>query len=135
MNESHRQIASVHPTSQDVILTFTAFQDSYRTSSSTKPASITIRKQCELDVETIHFVLKTIQNIEIRCVGTKYDLRILNLAVNVVTGPRRDEVTGDWRRLHNEEINDLYSSPNIVRVVKSRRMRWAGHVARMGEER
>ena len=50
-------------------------------------------------------------------------------------GPRRDEVTGDWRRLHNEELNDLYSSLNIVWVIKSRRMRWAGHVARMGEER
>ena len=50
-------------------------------------------------------------------------------------GPRRDEVTGEWRRLHNEELNDLYSSPNIVRVIKSRRMRWAGHVARMGKER
>ena len=50
-------------------------------------------------------------------------------------GPRRDEVTGDWRRLHNEELNDLYSSPNIVWVIKSRRVRWAGHVARMGEER
>jgi len=49
--------------------------------------------------------------------------------------PRRDEVTGDWRRLHNEELNDLYSSPIIVRVIKSRRMRWAGHVKRMGEER
>jgi len=49
--------------------------------------------------------------------------------------PRRDEVTGEWRRLHNKELNDLYSSPNIVRVIKSRRMRWAGHVARMGEER
>ena len=49
--------------------------------------------------------------------------------------PRRDEVTGKWRRLHNEELNDLYSSPNIVQVIKSRRMRWAGHVARMGEER
>jgi len=50
-------------------------------------------------------------------------------------GPRRDEVTGEWRRLLNEELNDLHSSPNIVRVIKWRRMRWAGHVARMGEER
>ena len=52
-----------------------------------------------------------------------------------IFGPRRDEVTGEWRRLHKEELNDLYSSPNIVRVIKSRRMRRAGHVARMGEER
>ena len=50
-------------------------------------------------------------------------------------GTRRDEVTGEWRRLHKDELNDLYSSPNIVRVIKSRRMRWAGHVTRMGEER
>ena len=50
-------------------------------------------------------------------------------------GPRRDEVTGEWRRLHKEELNDLYSSPNIVRVIKSKIMRWAGHVARMGDER
>jgi hypothetical protein len=52
-----------------------------------------------------------------------------------IFGPRRDEVTGECRRLHNEELNDLYSSPNIVRVIKWRRMKWAGHVARMGEER
>jgi hypothetical protein len=56
------------------------------------------------------------------------------LRVLTVFGPKRDEVTGEWRKLHNE-LNDLYSSPNIVWVVKSRRMRWAGHVARMGEER
>jgi hypothetical protein len=52
-----------------------------------------------------------------------------------IFGHRRDEVTGEWRRLHNEELNYLYSSPNIVRVIKSRRMRWAGHVACMGEGR
>ena len=57
------------------------------------------------------------------------------LVLRRIFGPRRDEVTGVWRRLHNEELNDLYPSPSIVRVIKLRRMRWAGHVARMGEER
>ena len=52
-----------------------------------------------------------------------------------VFGPKRDEVEGEWRKLHNEELSDLYSLPNILRVVKSRRRRWAGHVARMGEGR
>jgi hypothetical protein len=50
-------------------------------------------------------------------------------------GPKRDEVTGDWRKLHSEELHNLYSSPNIIRMIKSRRMRAAGHVARMGEKR
>ena len=52
-----------------------------------------------------------------------------------IFGPKRDEVTGEWRELHNEELNDLYCSPNIVWVIKSRRMRWAGNVARMREGR
>jgi len=52
-----------------------------------------------------------------------------------IFGPKRDEVTGEWRRLRNEELNDLYSSPNNLRVIKSRRMRWAGNAGRMGEER
>jgi hypothetical protein len=50
-----------------------------------------------------------------------------------IFGPKRDTVTGEWRKLHNEELCDLYSSPNIFQVIKSRRMRWAGHVACMGE--
>jgi hypothetical protein len=50
-----------------------------------------------------------------------------------MVGPKRDEATGEWRRLHNEELNDLYSSQNIIRVIKSRRMRWVVYVARMGE--
>ena len=58
-----------------------------------------------------------------------------NMVLRRIFGSRRDEVAGKWRRLHNEELNDLYSSPNIVRVIKSRRMRWAGYVARMGEVR
>ena len=58
-----------------------------------------------------------------------------NRVLRRVFGPKRDEVTGEWRKLHNEELSDLYSLPNIVGVVKLRRMRWAGHVARMGEGR
>jgi hypothetical protein len=52
-----------------------------------------------------------------------------------IFGPKRDEVTGGWRKLHNEELHGLYSSPSIVRVIKARRMRWAGHLARTGEVR
>jgi len=58
-----------------------------------------------------------------------------NRVLSRIFWPKRDEVTREWRKLHNEELNDLYSSPNFVRVTKSRRMRWAGHVARMGEKR
>jgi hypothetical protein len=58
-----------------------------------------------------------------------------NRVLRRVLGPKRDEVTGEWRKLHNEELHDPYSSSNIVRLIKSRRMRWAVHVARMVEER
>jgi hypothetical protein len=58
-----------------------------------------------------------------------------NRVLRRIFGPKRDEVTGEWRKLHNEELHNLYSSPDIIRQVKSRRMRWAGHVERMEEER
>jgi hypothetical protein len=57
-----------------------------------------------------------------------------NRVLRRIFGPKRDEVTGEWKKLHSEELHILYSSPNIVRQIKSRRMRWAGHVARMGEK-
>jgi hypothetical protein len=55
--------------------------------------------------------------------------------MRLLFGPKRDEVTGEWRKLHSEELHNLYSSSNIIRQIKSRRMRWVGHVARMGEGR
>jgi len=64
----------------------------------------------------------------------KRRLRVFeNRVLRRIFGPKRDGITGEWRKLHNEELNDLYCSPNIVRVIKSRKMRWAGHVARMGK--
>jgi hypothetical protein len=56
-----------------------------------------------------------------------------NRILRRIIGPKMDEVTGEWRKLHNEELHGLYSLPSIIRIIKSRRMRWAGHVARMGE--
>jgi hypothetical protein len=58
-----------------------------------------------------------------------------NRLMRRIFGPKRDELTGDWRKLHNEELRNLYSSPNIIRMIKSRIMRWAGHVAGIGEKR
>jgi hypothetical protein len=63
----------------------------------------------------------------------EHRLRVFeNKVLRRIFGPKRDEVTGEWRKLHNEELRDLYSSPCIIRLIKPRRMRWAGHVARMG---
>jgi hypothetical protein len=58
-----------------------------------------------------------------------------NRVLRRVFGPKKDEVMGEWRKLHNVELRDLYSSRSIIRIIKSRRMRWAGHVSRMGEKR
>jgi hypothetical protein len=66
----------------------------------------------------------------------EHRLRVFeNRVLRRIFGLKRDEVMGDWRKLHNEELHNLYSSPNIIRMIKSRRMRWAGHVERMGETR
>jgi hypothetical protein len=66
----------------------------------------------------------------------EHRLRVFeNRVLRRIFGPKWDEVTGEWRKMHNEELLNFYSSPDIIRQIKSRRMRWAGHVARMGEER
>jgi hypothetical protein len=71
----------------------------------------------------------------LRFVFNTLTLRVFeNRVLRRIFGPKRDEATGEWRRLYNEGLNDLYPSPNIIRVIKSRRMRWAGHVVRMGEK-
>jgi hypothetical protein len=67
---------------------------------------------------------------------TKHRLRVFeNRVLRIIFGPKRGEVRGTWRKLHSEELHNVFSSPIIIRQIKSRRMRWAGHVARMGEER
>jgi hypothetical protein len=58
-----------------------------------------------------------------------------NMVLRRIFGPKKDEVKGEWRKLHNEELRDVYSSPSIIRIINSRRMRWTGHVTRMGEKR
>jgi hypothetical protein len=66
----------------------------------------------------------------------EHRLRVFeNMVLKRIFGPKRDDVTGEWRKLHNEELRDLYSSPSIIGIIKPRRLRWAGHVVRMGEKR
>jgi phosphoribosylaminoimidazole carboxylase (NCAIR synthetase) len=80
-------------------------------------------------------VLSVFENRVLRVFENRV-LRVFeNRVLRRIFGPKRGEATGEWRSVHNEELNDLCSSPNIIRVIKSRRMGWSGHVARMGEER
>jgi hypothetical protein len=66
---------------------------------------------------------------------TRPQRRSENRVLRRIFGSKREKVTGGWKKLHNEELRDLYSSPSIIRIIKSRRMRWAGHIDRMGEKR
>jgi hypothetical protein len=79
------------------------------------------------------------RNLALASFGTlreEHRLRLFeNRVLRRIFRPKRDEVTGEWRKLHNEELRHLYSSPSIIRIIKSRRMRWAGYVARIGEKR
>ena len=94
-----------------------------------------VQDPCQSNVDNLNSVRREVSR-HFRNKKKERKLRAFeNMVLRSIFGPRRDEVTGEWRRLHNEELSDLYSSPNIVRLIKSRRMRWAGHVARMGEER
>jgi hypothetical protein len=88
--------------------------------------------------KTILFLPVVLYGCEIWSLTSREDHRLRvfeNRALRRIFGPMRDEVTGEWRKLHNEEPHDLYSSPSIIRIMKSKRMRWAGHVARMGEKK
>jgi hypothetical protein len=81
-------------------------------------------------------LLVVLYGCETWSLALREELRVFeNRVLRRIFGPKRNEVTGEWRKLHNEELHDLHSSPSIIRIMKSRRMRWAGHVARMGERR
>jgi hypothetical protein len=84
---------------------------------------------------TGYYLRESTTAVNVYKIITDYVLHKENRVLRRIFGPTRDEVTGEWRKLHNRELHNLYSSPYIIRQIKSRRMRWEGHVARMGEGR
>ena len=114
---------------------------SLSTSVNRKEVRVSLHLLCSNELVPVSSSLTITPKGDSKCflVTSNHLLRKLRVSQNMVFrrlfGPRRYEVTEEWRRLHSEELNDLYSSPNIVRVMKWRRMGWVGHVARMGEER
>jgi hypothetical protein len=99
--------------------------------------SVAVEKLEDENIQVYNFACGSVW-CETWCLTLRKDhrLRLLeNRVLRRIFCPRRDEVTGEWRKLHNEELNDLHSSPSIIRIIKARRVRWAGHVARMGEKK
>jgi hypothetical protein len=85
---------------------------------------------------TLHVVLYGCETWSLTLREEEHRLRVFeNRVLRRISGPKRDDVKGDWRKLNNEELHNLYSSPNIIRMIKSRKMRWTGHVARMRAKR
>jgi hypothetical protein len=104
---------------------------SVRSSNHTKSTDVNLNRGKAIILPVVLYGCET-WSLTLR---EEHRLRVFeNRVLRRIFGLKRDEVTGEWRKLHNEELRDLYSSPSLIRMIKSRRMRWAGHVARMGEK-